>query len=438
MGERARSLLGVCFVAFALVLGLFPTAMASATTGTMLVAADTTLAEDHNGQIQVTVDNVTLDCAGHKVTGIGSGNGIELDGATVTVRNCDVSGFRNGILLGDAGGGLVEKNHVHDNGTSEFSIGIGGWGTSNNTIRNNLVERIGDDGIHLSEDSDNNTVAGNTVIENGRFGIGLRYSDTNTISGNEARSNGSAGFSIVDSEYAVVSGNEARNNGIYGFVFGRAWGTTITNNEAWSNGYGGFWFDDSQNSIVLGNSASENTVEGFRSVDSTATFTDNDAHRNGDWGFDVDLTSHNTFKGNSCTGNGFGGSDPSGLCQEERVGLVDTSRGMWYLRHSDLSVLSFYYGNPGDVPFLGDWDCDTQATPGLFRTSDAFAYLRNSNSQWIADIRFFFGNPSDIPLAGDFNGDGCDTLSIYRPSEAQFYIINKLGENEGGLGAAEY
>jgi len=64
--------------------------------------------------------------------------------------------------------------------------------------------------------------------------------------------------------------------------------------------------------------------------------------------------------------------------------------------------------------------------------------LRNSNTQGIADIRFFFGNPSDIPLAGDFNGDGCDTLSIYRPSEARFYIINELGENEGGLGAAEY
>jgi Tol biopolymer transport system component len=120
------------------------------------------------------------------------------------------------------------------------------------------------------------------------------------------------------------------------------------------------------------------------------------------------------------------------------VGLVDPGSGVWRLRDSGGVVTSFYYGDPGDVPFMGDWDCDTVATPGLFRTSDAFAYLRNSNSQGIADIRFFFGNPSDIPLAGDFNGDGCDTLSIYRPSEARFYIINKLGENEGGLGAAEY
>jgi hypothetical protein len=121
----------------------------------------------------------------------------------------------------------------------------------------------------------------------------------------------------------------------------------------------------------------------------------------------------------------------------ERVGLVDPSTGIWYLR-SDDGAVSFYYGNPGDYPMMGDWDCDGIATPGLYRQSDGFAYLRNTNSQGNADIRFFFGNPSDVPLAGDFNGDGCDTVSIYRQTEGRVYIINKLGENDGGLGVAEY
>jgi hypothetical protein len=120
------------------------------------------------------------------------------------------------------------------------------------------------------------------------------------------------------------------------------------------------------------------------------------------------------------------------------VGLVDPTTGEWHLSNSATDVTSFYYGNPGDVPFMGDWDCDGVDTPGLFRQSDAFAYLRNSNTQGNAEIRFFFGNPSDVPLAGDFDGDSCDTLSIYRPSEQRFYIVNKLGENEGGLGAADF
>ncbi len=120
-------------------------------------------------------------------------------------------------------------------------------------------------------------------------------------------------------------------------------------------------------------------------------------------------------------------------------GVVDSSSGVWYLRDpANGHTTSFFYGNPNDYPFMGDWNCDGISTPGLYRQSDGFVYLRNSNTQGIADIRFFFGNPGDIPIAGDFNNDGCDTVSIYRPSEARFYIINKLGSNDGGLGAADF
>ena len=124
--------------------------------------------------------------------------------------------------------------------------------------------------------------------------------------------------------------------------------------------------------------------------------------------------------------------------QEGSVGIVDTSTGEWYLRDLAGNTTRFFYGDPGDLPMVGDWDCDGDETPGLYRQSDGFVYLRNSNSQGTADIRFFFGNPGDIPLAGDFNGDGCDTVSIYRPSESSIHIINELGANEGGLGAADF
>jgi hypothetical protein len=120
------------------------------------------------------------------------------------------------------------------------------------------------------------------------------------------------------------------------------------------------------------------------------------------------------------------------------VGLVDPGNGRWFLRDEWGWIDSFYYGNPGDLPFMGDWDCDGIDTPGLYRQSDGYVYLRNTNTQGNADVEFFFGNPGDVPLAGDFNDNGCDTVSIYRASEQRFYIINELGENDGGLGAAEY
>ena len=128
----------------------------------------------------------------------------------------------------------------------------------------------------------------------------------------------------------------------------------------------------------------------------------------------------------------------SGVC--DSVGLVDGG-GMWRLwdaLSADASIDDFYFGNPGDVALMGDWDGDGVATPGLYRQSDGFVYLRNSNSQGVADVTFFFGNPGDYPLVGDFNGNGRDTVSIFRQSEARVYVVNKLGTNGGSLGAADY
>jgi hypothetical protein len=121
--------------------------------------------------------------------------------------------------------------------------------------------------------------------------------------------------------------------------------------------------------------------------------------------------------------------------------LFQDSGGRWH-RWETISAPrvtnSFYFGNPGDAAFAGDWNCDGVDTPGLYRQSDGFVYLRNSNTQGVADIQFFFGNPGDVPLAGDFDGNGCDSLSIYRPSEQRVYVINELGSSDRGLGAADY
>jgi hypothetical protein len=124
----------------------------------------------------------------------------------------------------------------------------------------------------------------------------------------------------------------------------------------------------------------------------------------------------------------------------DSIGYVDAG-GLWHLADApafDTGEASFYFGNPGDVPFSGDWDCDGIDTPGLFRTRDGYVYLRGSNTQGIADRSFFFGNPGDVPLVGDFDGDGCDTVNIYRPRDGRFYIIDHLGDGDAGLGAAEY
>jgi hypothetical protein len=127
----------------------------------------------------------------------------------------------------------------------------------------------------------------------------------------------------------------------------------------------------------------------------------------------------------------------SGLC--DSLGYVD-SAGQWWLWDGLSAVApteAFFFGVPGDIFFMGDWDGDGAATPGLYRQSEGYVYLRNTNTGGPADVSFLLGDFGDIPLVGDFDGDGSDTVSIYRPSEARVYLINELGNNGGKLAAAE-
>ncbi len=121
----------------------------------------------------------------------------------------------------------------------------------------------------------------------------------------------------------------------------------------------------------------------------------------------------------------------------DTVGVVDRATATWRLRTEAGRTVTIGYGNPADVPFTGDWDCDGVDTPGLYRPADGYVYLRNSNTTGIADVDFFFGNPGDVPLPGDFDGDGCDTVSLYRPAEARVYLTNRLGSGARGIGKAE-
>jgi len=63
---------GSIFATVVLGIALLPmltTSPAHASSGTMVITTDTTLTEDHQGNILVSANKVTLDCAGHVVSG---------------------------------------------------------------------------------------------------------------------------------------------------------------------------------------------------------------------------------------------------------------------------------------------------------------------------------------------------------------------------------
>jgi hypothetical protein len=63
---------------------------------------------------------------------------------------------------------------------------------------------------------------------------------------------------------------------------------------------------------------------------------------------------------------------------------------------------SFQFGNPGDKPFVGDFDGDGIDEVGLHRESTRFVYYRNTLDTGIASNEFFFGDPADRFVSGDW------------------------------------
>jgi len=131
---------------------------------------------------------------------------------------------------------------------------------------------------------------------------------------------------------------------------------------------------------------------------------------------------------------GTGGGTPADLAAS--VGVHDAATGIFTLLDADSGGSNaFYFGNPADIPYSGDWNCDGVTTLGLYRVSAGYLFLRNSNTQGIADIEIYYGNPGDIPIAGDWNGNDCETVGIYRPSQRKFYLRNS---NTQGVAEIEF
>jgi lysyl endopeptidase len=100
---------------------------------------------------------------------------------------------------------------------------------------------------------------------------------------------------------------------------------------------------------------------------------------------------------------------------------------------------SYYFGNPGDKAFVGDFDGDRVDTIGLHRETTGLVYFRNSNTQGNAEFEFFYGDPGDRLVAADWSGDGVDTVGIHRPGTSRFYFrfTNTQGNADAELGWGE-
>jgi parallel beta-helix repeat protein len=243
------------------------------------VTTNRTLTSNCSGGIVVGADNITLDCSGHTLTGSGRGTPIALVSRTgVTVRNCKMDNFNEGVTLRNSNKNIFISNTVNNNIRDGFDLNT----SHENTFFGNTITSNHINGIELDDSNENNIVL-NDVQNNGQNNgdnISLDRSNGNKfVSNNVLRSN-QAGFHLdQDSNQNTFIFNAANNNQRDGFRID----------------------DHSDQNTFISNAANNNQRDGFRIVNSDDNiFILNTANTNGS--DDIDLRSG---ANNKCINNNF-------------------------------------------------------------------------------------------------------------------------------------
>jgi hypothetical protein len=122
----------------------------------------------------------------------------------------------------------------------------------------------------------------------------------------------------------------------------------------------------------------------------------------------------------------------AGMVRNVRHGVAGSDSLIWLLRQIEgpgQPDLILDFGQPGDIPVIGDWDGDGVHTVGVVRGNRWL--LKNSNRAGGADLDFTFGQAGDIPVVGDWDGLGRTGIGMVRGNRW-------LLRNNHSSGSADY
>ena len=221
------------------------------TQGTWCLRHDLSTAIASGAAITINANNVTLDCNHFKVGGLAAGNGSDALGlyahtrSNITVRNCSVRGFAEGLYLFGSGH-VVEHNRFDNN----LFRAIGVFGDGNRIVDNLVVDTGGREGFANAVGIE----ASASIIDNtvdGVFGVGANTYPT--------------GISLYSGSGHLVRGNQisdllAAGAGVARGIFNEgAGGVAIDRNHITSVGFGGIGIDNDGGAVFC----TGNTIHNF-------------------------------------------------------------------------------------------------------------------------------------------------------------------------------
>ncbi|MEC8339165.1 MAG: NosD domain-containing protein [Nanoarchaeota archaeon] len=154
--------------------------------------------------IEITGNNIILDCQGFNISGTGSNYGIYITGNNSQVLNCNINNFNRGIYF------YSQNNYLYNSSVNGSIYGYYlGSNSHNQTLILNKATSNVVAGIYLSFTSHNNTLFSN-IINDSSTGITIN-SDTNIIFENNI-SNSNTGISLSQGNSNNISSNIIQNN----------------------------------------------------------------------------------------------------------------------------------------------------------------------------------------------------------------------------------
>ncbi len=201
--------------------------------------------------IEIISDGITLDCNGSTLTGNFDSFGINIFNRTdITVKNCVITNFMIGISLVYSSENTIKENIINSN----YYAGILMYsGSDFNTIESNTLNS---DYLGIyGELSSNNKIRNNT-LKNNEYGMWIYSNFNDLIEGNRGEFN-SVGIYLNKSSNVLISSNKIANSKFCGFYLFSNSNNNIRNNMV-NNSLAGFYLDSSSKNNLKNNTAFSN------------------------------------------------------------------------------------------------------------------------------------------------------------------------------------
>ena len=332
------------------VFGIFDTASAITTCQNISASGTYVLANDLTGAgidgapnfagtacIRISVPDVVLDCKGYSITGnsvVTTGILTEEPSANslsgITVQNCMVSNYSQGITLINTSDSSFTNNTAFDNLFNGLNVHTGSTG---NTFSGNTAFGNNENGFSMNSGSNGNTLSGNVAHDNDIDGFHSDTSHSNSYQNNTAYNNGDDGLQLHISSTNTVNGNYFHDNSYGIFVSSLSVDNILASNVITGNLYTGILLQSDGALIPDGTALSGNVVSGHES--GVYLYQSNNTVLTGEhyFGNGADFTVEGN--GSIVTLSGVVFDNPAGnFTDYTNISLSDTAEDIYVLDHA--------------------------------------------------------------------------------------------------------